>query len=60
MVFGERLGQFDHVVAELIVLSLLLQQLPVVAPLDDAALLQHQNGLGIADGGELLLHYRVQ
>ena len=46
------LRQFSLTGVELVVAAVLGQQILVVTPLDDAALLQNHNGLGVADGGE--------
>ena len=43
--------QLEHAGIELVIPALLLQQGLVVAPLDDPAVLQHQNSVGIAHGG---------
>ena len=37
---------------ELVVSSLLCKQIVVVAALDDLTVLQHHDGVGVADGGE--------
>ena len=46
------LRQFSLTGVELVVAAVLGQQILVVAPLDDLALLQDHDGLGVADGGE--------
>ena len=43
-------AQLEHAGIELVVPVFLLQQGLVVAPLDDPAVLQHRNGVGIAHG----------
>lgn len=45
-------GELEHAVVELVVHALLVQQLLVVAPLDDAAVIQHHDGVGVADRAE--------
>ena len=44
--------QLEHARVQLVVAALLLDELLMVAPLDDAALLQHQYQVGIPDGGQ--------
>ena len=44
-------GKLKHTGIKLIILALLGDEGIVVAPLDDAAVFQDHDGLGIADGG---------
>ena len=44
--------EFKHAVVELIIHTFLAEQFFVVAALDDAAMVQHHDGVGIAHGGE--------
>ncbi len=46
------LRQFSLTGVELVVAAVLGQQILVVAPLNDTALLQNHNGLGVSDSGE--------